>query len=463
MTSRPAEILLTIDRTTGESLSAQIERQLRDAVRSGALRPGAAVPSMRDLARDLGVSRPTVMEAYAQLAAEGYLALRQGAGPKVADLVPREAPAIAVPASPRVELRYSFRTGTPDLASFPRSRWAKATAVAMASMQADEFGYGHRHGAEPLRQALTDYLGRVRGVSADPQQVLIIGGFDQARSFMAEALRRRGVTRIAVEDPGYGDRQVFLGSGFELIPVPLDDDGLRVDALEGTGAQAVLVTPAHQYPTGVVMSGARRLELAAWLQRHDAVALEDDYDAEYRFDRSPIGALQGLAPGHVVYAGTVSKTLAPALRLGWLVVPPPLLDTLMTIQHLADNGRSRLEQHVMAEFITSGDFDRHLRKMRAVYRDRRAALLDAVAHELPAASVGGVSAGLHACVALPRLVDETAVMAAAARRGIEFNFMTPHFLGPRPNHSTMLLSYARLSESEIRAGVRGLKAALENT
>jgi GntR family transcriptional regulator/MocR family aminotransferase len=280
---------------------------------------------------------------------------------------------------------------------------------------------------------------------------------------MAEALRRRGVTRIAVEDPGYGDRQVFLGSGFELIPVPLDDDGLRVDALEGTGAQAVLVTPAHQYPTGVVMSGARRLELAAWLQRHDAVALEDDYDAEYRFDRSPIGALQGLAPGHVVYAGTVSKTLAPALRLGWLVVPPPLLDTLMTIQHLADNGRSRLEQHVMAEFITSGDFDRHLRKMRAVYRDRRAALLDAVAHELPAASVGGVSAGLHACVALPRLVDETAVMAAAARRGIEFNFMTPHFLGPRPNHSTMLLSYARLSESEIRAGVRGLKAALENT
>jgi GntR family transcriptional regulator/MocR family aminotransferase len=315
--------------------------------------------------------------------------------------------------------------------------------VAMASMQADEFGYGHRHGAEPLRQALTDYLGRVRGVSADPQQVLIIGGFDQARSFMAEALRRRGVTRIAVEDPGYGDRQVFLGSGFELIPVPLDDDGLRVDALEGTGAQAVLVTPAHQYPTGVVMSGARRLELAAWLQRHDAVALEDDYDAEYRFDRSPIGALQGLAPGHVVYAGTVSKTLAPALRLGWLVVPPPLLDTLMT--------------------ITSGDFDRHLRKMRAVYRDRRAALLDAVAHELPAASVGGVSAGLHACVALPRLVDETAVMAAAARRGIEFNFMTPHFLGPRPNHSTMLLSYARLSESEIRAGVRGLKAALENT
>jgi len=263
LTSRPAEILLTIDRTTGESLSAQIERQLRDAVRNGALRPGAAVPSMRDLARDLGVSRPTVMEAYAQLAAEGYLALRQGAGPKVADLVPRAAPAIAVPASPRVELRYSFRTGTPDLASFPRSRWAKATAVAMASMQADEFGYGHRHGAEPLRQALTDYLGRVRGVSADPQQVLIIGGFDQARSFMAEALRRRGVTRIAVEDPGYGDRQVFLGSGFELIPVPLDDDGLRVAALEGTGAQTVLVTPAHQYPTGVVMSGARRLELAA--------------------------------------------------------------------------------------------------------------------------------------------------------------------------------------------------------
>lgn len=462
MTSRTAEILLTVDRNAPESLSAQIERQIREAVRSGALRPGAAVPSMRDLARDLGISRPTVMEAYAQLAAEGYLALRQGAGPKVAELTPREAALVTPPPIPSIELRYSFRTGTPDLASFPRTRWVRATTAALTKMQVEEFGYGHRHGAAPLRQALVDYLGRVRGVTADARQVLIIGGFDQARSFMAETLRQRGVKRIAVEDPGYGDRQVFLGTGFELIPVPLDDDGLRVDLLEATKAEAVLVTPAHQYPTGVVMSGARRLELAAWLQKHDAIALEDDYDAEYRFDRAPIGALQGLAPGHVVYAGTVSKTLAPALRLGWLVVPPQLLETLMTIQHLADNGRSRLEQHVLAEFITSGDFDRHLRKMRAIYRDRRATLLEAVAQELPEAAVGGVSAGLHACVALPHRVDEPAVMAAAARRGVEFGFMTPHYLGPQPDHSSMLLSYARMSESDIRAGVRGLKAALES-
>lgn len=462
MTSSTAETLLAVDRNAGESLSAQIERQIRDAVRNGALRPGAGVPSMRDLARDLGVSRPTVMEAYAQLAAEGYLALRQGAGPKVANLVPHEmTPAAPVPTA-RIELRYSFRTGTPDLSSFPRSRWARATAAAIATMQPDEFGYGHRHGAEPLRRALVDYLGRVRGVTAAPQQVLVIGGFDQARSFMAEALRQRGVKRIAVEDPGYGDRQVFLGQGFQLIPVPLDDDGLRVDLLEATNAEAVLVTPAHQYPTGVVMSGARRQELAAWLQKHDAIALEDDYDAEYRFDRAPIGALQGLAPEHVVYAGTVSKTLAPALRLGWLVAPPRWLETLMTIQHLADNGRSRLEQHVLAEFIASGDFDRHLRKMRVIYRDRRAALLEALAQELPDAVVGGVSAGLHACVALPRRVDEAAVVAAAARRGVEFGFMTPHHLGPPPAHSSMLLSFARMSESDIRVAVRGLKAALQS-
>jgi GntR family transcriptional regulator/MocR family aminotransferase len=463
LTSRTAEILLAVDREAPESLSAQIERQIREAVRNGALRPGAAVPSMRDLARELAISRPTVMEAYAQLAAEGYLALRQGAGPKVADLVPRETAAVIAPPAARIELRYSFRTGTPDLTSFPRSRWAKATVAALAKMETEEFGYGYRHGAAPLRQALVDYLGRVRGVTADPSQVLIIGGFDQARSFMAEALRQRGVKRIAVEDPGYGDRQVFLGSGFELIPIPLDDDGLRVDLLEATNAEAVLVTPAHQYPTGVVMSGARRLELASWLQKRGAIALEDDYDAEYRFDRAPIGALQGLAPEHVVYAGTVSKTLAPALRLGWLVVPPQLLETLMTIQHLADNGRSRLEQHVLAEFIISGDFDRHLRKMRGIYRDRRSALLGAIAQELPDASVGGVSAGLHACVALPQRVDEPAILAAAARRGVEFGFMTPHYLGPQPDHSTMLLSYARMSESDIRAGVRGLKAALEST
>lgn len=464
MSSREAELLVAVDRDGPESLQAQIERQVRDAVRSGTLRPGAAIPSTRDLSRDLGVSRPLVMEAYAQLAAEGYLALRQGAAPRISEAATRPAAsipetAIQVPDA----FRYNFRTGTPDLAGFPRRAWIRATTKAITTMAADDFGYGQRTGAEPLRVALADYLGRVRGVSADPRQVVCVGGFDQARALFANMLKQRGARRIAIEDPGYTDRKVLTDLGFEMIPVPVDDDGIIVSEVARTKADAVLLTPAHQYPTGVVMSGARRLEMAAWLRASSAVAMEDDYDAEFRYDRAPIGALQGLAPDHVVYVGTVSKTLAPGLRLGWIVCPASLLTQIHELQRLADNGRSRLEQHTMAEFITSGDFDRHLRRMRAIYRDHRAALLDAVAEHLPQAVVGGISAGLHATVRLPVLVDEPEVKARAAKRGIGFDFMTPHCFGKKPGASTMLLSYARLPESAIRAGIQGLAAVLAET
>ena len=460
MSSRNVEILLAVERDTGESLQAQIERQVRDAVRSGILRPGAMVPSTRDLATNLGVSRPLVMEAYAQLAAEGYLALRQGAAPRVSEFAGR--PAVAIPADaiqqPEV-FRYNFRTGTPDLQSFPRSQWIKATSRAITAMEPEDFGYGWRTGAAALREALADYLGRVRGVSADPKQVLCVGGFDQARTLFANVLWRRGVRTIAAEDPGYTDRKVFTELGFEMIPVPVDDDGIIVDELRKTNAEAVLLSPAHQYPTGGVMSGERRLELAAWLRERSAIALEDDYDAEFRYDRAPVGALQGLEPEHVVYVGTVSKTLAPALRLGWIVAPASLLAEFHELQRLADNGRSRLEQHTMAEFIRSGDFDRHLRKMRAIYRDRRAALLAAIEEELPGAVVGGISAGLHATVTLPKRVDEPAMQALALKRGTAFSFIRPHYYGPGPDTSTMLLAYARLSEAQIRAGMKAIAAA----
>ena len=438
-------------------MQAQLERQLRAAIRGGSLRPGSGVPSTRDLARDLGISRPLVMEAYAQLAAEGYLALRQGAAPRVAANAPvqqiHDLPAETISS---LSFRYDFRPGSPDLSSFPTARGLKAVEAALKAMAPGDFGYGQRYGVLSLREALADYLGRVRGVSADPRQILITGGFEQARTTMARALKRRGVRALAVEDPGYHDREVWLAAGLKLIPIAVDDDGIDVAALARSEAQAVLLTPAHQSPTGVVMSGERRLALARWLRESNAVAIEDDYDAEFRYDRAPIGALQGLAPDHVVYAGTTSKTLAPALRLGWMVVPPGLLLSLEDELRLMDCGRGRIEQFAFAQFITCGDYDRHLRKMRAQYRDRRETLLAAVKSYLPETEIGGISAGLHATVRFPRRLDEETIVANAHKRGIGLSFLRRHYLGPAPRESTLLLSYAGMPETTLRSALRTL-------
>lgn len=438
-------------------MQAQVERQLRDAIRGGTLRPGSAVPSTRELARDLGISRPLVMEAYAQLAAEGYLALRQGAAPRVADTAPaQQARAFPAESYPVAIFRYDFRPGSPDLSSFPSARWLKAVQASLKAMTPDDFGYRQRYGVWPLRQALSDYLGRVRGVSADPRQILITGGFEQAKAAVARLLRRRGVAELAVEDPGYHDREAWLAAGLRLVPTAVDENGIDVTALARSQARAVLLTPAHQSPTGVVMSGQRRLALADWLRDRNAIALEDDYDAEFRYDRAPVGALQGLAPDHVVYAGTTSKTLAPALRLGWMVAPPDLLPMLEDELRLMDCGRGRIDQFALAHFLTSGDYDRHLRKMRSLYRDRRAALLAAIDAELPEAVVGGVSAGLHATVRFPFRLNEEAIVESAGKRGMGVSFLRRHYLGDAPDASTLLLSYAGMPESVLRTALRTL-------
>ncbi|MGB3335613.1 MAG: PLP-dependent aminotransferase family protein [Devosia sp.] len=463
MSSRDFELLLSVDRNSPESLHVQVERQMRDAVRGGTLRPGSEVPSTRELARRLGISRPLVMEAYAQLAAEGYLALRQGAAPRVADTAPRrQAPKLPPESFSTAIFRYDFRPGTPDLSTFPSARWLKAVEAALKAMTPNDFGYRQRFGVWPLRQALAEYLGRVRGVSADPRQILITGGFEQARTFLARALKRRGVTQLAVEEPGYTDREVWIDAGFTLIPIAVDEAGIDVAALARSKAQAVLLSPAHQYPTGVVMSGVRRLALASWLRERNAVAVEDDYDAEFRYDRAPVGALQGLAPEHVIYAGTVSKTLAPALRLGWVVVPPDLLLLLEDELRQIDYGRGRIDQFALAHFITSGDFDRHLRKMRALYRDRREALLTALKTELPEVDVSGISAGLHATVRFPRRLNEDAIGDSAGKRDMGVAFLRKHYLGAAPEESTLLLSYANMSEATLRNALRTLVTMLDS-
>jgi GntR family transcriptional regulator / MocR family aminotransferase len=460
LTSRSLELLISLSRDGIATLGTQIEDQIRSAIRSGKLGPGAPIPSTRDLAQQLAISRPLVVEAYARLAADGYLSLRQGARPRVSACVVVKDTRPAEPAAATPPPRFDFLPAMPDLSAFPRTRWLKAYRAALTKMPTDDLGYRDRHGSLVLRRALADYLGRVRGLVADPDRIIVTSGFEQGRSLVCRALQANGAKSIAVEDPSYTEWEPVRRAGLAILPIPVDEDGMRTDMLVNHRADAVMLTPAHQFPTATVMSGDRRRELLAWLARCDAYAIEDDYDAEYRYDRAPTSALQGLDPDHVIYAGTVSKTLAPALRLGWLVVPRRLLEAVQAEQRLTDYGCSRIEQHALAHFLATGEYDRHLRRMRLRYRIRRDMLLAALAEELPEAVVDGISAGLHAAVRLPSDHDENAIRHEIRRRGIALEFLSEHSLGSRPAAPTLLLGYGRSPESSIRAGVRALAEAI---
>ena len=445
------ELLLSVDRDGPHTLGAQIEEQLRYAIRTGALRPGGQVPSTRDLARQLGISRRVAVEAYAQLAAEGYLSLRQGARPRVSETAAAAAPAAAEP-RPALPARYDFRPSVPDVSAFPRAAWLRSLRTALAGLTDAQLGYGDPCGDDVLKIALADYLGRVRGVVADPGRVVVTNGFGQAQGVVCRALANAGAKRIALEDPSNTEQyEIALRSGLEPVPVRVDEQGLRVSELGDV--DAVIITPAHQHPTGVVLSPERRTSLLTWLRERDAIAIEDDYDAEYRYDRAAVGALQGLEPERIVYAGSASKTLAPALRLGWLVVPAHLTDAVRHEKYLADQGTSRIEQHAFADFLARGELDRHLRRMRSRYRARRDALVEAIEAELPEATVCGIAAGLHVIVELPPGADERAIKAAALERRIAFNVMADYSQTGVP---TLMLGYGQLPEPAIRAGVSEL-------
>jgi GntR family transcriptional regulator / MocR family aminotransferase len=455
-TSQPIDLLLSVSRDGGPTLGAQIEDQLRRAIRGGALKSGARVPSTRDLARQLGVSRRVAVDAYAQLAAEGYLVLRQGARPRVSDAV---APAPAADAAPEpvATPRFDFRPSIPDVSTFPRTAWLRSLREALTTIPDDELRYGDPRGVEPLRTALADYLGRVRGVLGDPGRVIVTCGFTQGLDIVCRALSAQGARRIAIEDPSNPEPAwVATRAGLEPVSVPVDDDGLRVDALERVEADAVVVTPAHQHPTGSVLSGERRGALLAWLRSRDAIAIEDDYDAEIRYDRAAVGALHGLEPDRIVYAGSASKILAPALRIGWLVVPPRLLDAVAHEKLVADMGTARIEQHAFADFLARGELDRHLRRMRVRYRTRRDTLIAALADALPEATVHGIAGGLHATIRLPEGYDEDAIRAGARRRRILFNTTRDYRAEGDDGGLTIMLGYAQLTEPAIRAGVREL-------
>jgi GntR family transcriptional regulator/MocR family aminotransferase len=454
------ELLLTLNRA-GAPLRAQLEDQLRDAVRTGRLAPGSPLPSTRALARELGVSRGVVVEAYAQLAAEGYLVARQGAPTRVSDAA-SPAPGAARAAEDARPPRFDFRPGGPDVALFPRSAWLASVRRALRTAPDVRFDYGDPRGAPELREALARYLGRVRGVVADPELVVVTSGMAQGMSLVARALAADGAggRRIALEDPSSGPaRQQLASNGLETVGVPVDGEGLVVAALQGERpVDAVMVTPAHQFPLGVVLAPERRAALLDWADRTGAIVLEDDYDAEYRYDRQPVGAVQGLAPELVAYAGSVSKTLAPGLRLGWLVVPERLLDGVTAAKATDDLGTPVVEQLALADFLERGELDRHLRRTRPVYRARRDALVAAVTRELPRWQPAGVAAGVHLVAHLPPGTDEHAVVESARARGVGLSGLAEHRIAPGP--PALLLGYGRIAEPAIGPAVRALADSL---
>ena len=456
-TSGP-ELLVELDRAAPEPLHRQLANGLRDAIRTGRLASHTPLPSTRVLARDLGVSRRLVVDAYTQLVAEGFLLSRHGSGTRVATIDTASAVGRAA-RPPPTRFDIDFAPGSSDLSSFPRDAWLRALRQGLAEVESGAFGYAEPQGLSGARVAVADYLRRTRGVLAEPDHMVLCSGATQAVALSAQVLRDNG-TRVAMEDPGFWlHRMVLRHNGIEPIGVPIDDDGLDVAALAASGATSVLATPAHQSPTGVVLSAARRTALVDWA-RQDRLVIEDDYDAEYRYDRAPVGALQGIAPDRVVYVGSASKTLAPGLRIGWMVLPPHLVGPITVAKGLADMGSSALDQIAFARLLTSGGYDRHLRQMRRRYAVRRNALLRAVARYLPQVTVLGAAAGVHLTVRFPddyRIAD---VVSRAAQARVRVEPLSSCFADESTAPPGLILVYANLTESQIVSGVRALSRAL---
>ncbi|WP_406283304.1 PLP-dependent aminotransferase family protein [Embleya sp. NBC_00896] len=392
-----------------------LERALRAAVVDGRLAPGTRLPSSRTLAVDLAMARNTVAEAYAQLVAEGYLTAHRGAGTVVAE---RPADPVPVPVYARASTpRFDLRPGRPDLSAFPRARWAAAQRRALAAAGSDAFWpAADPRGRIELRERLAEYLGRARGVRTRADRIVVCAGYTQALAVLGHALAARGARRIALEDPGLPFlREIVARTGLGVDSLAVDEHGARI----GGDADAIVLTPANQSPLGLTLHPDRRAAALRWAAETGGVVIEDDYDGEFRYDRHPVGALQGLGADHVVYAGSASKMLSPGLRLGWLALPPHLLDDVLAVLKRPELAVGTLEQLTLAEFMAAGDLDRHVRRSRRVYRDRRDRLVAALAREVPRLRVRGVAAGLQILLELPPDgPDEEEAVAYLARRGV---------------------------------------------
>ena len=455
------ELLVELNRDEELPLHEQIERSLREQIRSGRLPADTRLPSTRGLATELGISRGVVTEAYGQLSAEGYLTTSQGAPVRVAKAV--RATSERPPARSLLQsFAYNFHPGLPDLADFPREAWLRSLRSALRDSPLDSLGYGDPRGLPALREALAVYLGRVRGTDADPEHMLVCTGFMQGFSLLCRALRKRGVEEIALEDPGWHlHRLIVEEAGLKVVPIPVDEAGLRVDALAATDATAVLVTPAHQFPTGAVLVPERRAALIEWAE-DDRLIVEDDYDSEYRYDRVAVGALQGLAPEQIVHIGSASKRLAPGMRLGWMLSPSWLTWELTAAKTIEDCGSEVIGQLTLRDFIARGELDRHVRRMRLRYQRRRETLLSALQRWLPDGRASGADAGLFELVRLPSSIEESRLLRAGIARGVGAEGLALHRFAS-DGEPGVLLGYGNLSEPAIEQGVKLLGEAYKET
>jgi GntR family transcriptional regulator/MocR family aminotransferase len=452
-------------------LTAWLVSAIRAAIMDGRLRTGSALPATRLLAGDLGVSRGVIVEAYQRLADEGLVSARPGAGTRVSGLPPRAVrrpspppepePVSVLPQRWRTSAELDLSPGVPDLSGFPRATWLRAERWVLEQASAADLGYGDPRGSEVLRRELAGWLARTRGLHAAPDDIIVVTGVAQGLALMAQWLNAQGRTGIAVEDPGSrGAHDELAYWGLRPCPVPVDEHGLNTADLAATGLSAALITPAHQFPTGVVLAPERRRELLDWAAVVDALIIEDDYDAEYRYDRAPVPALQASSPAHVAYAGSTSKTLAPGLRLGWLIPPARLHAYLVEAKHAADLGSLALPQLVLARLIATGELAQHIRQVRKRQRARRDALLAAVREHLPGACVQGVAAGLHLLITFPDLAGDlrdTDLAERLLRAGVLVHPLSWHRrLAGAPG---LVLGYAAHTPDQLREAARRIARA----
>ncbi|MPZ53825.1 MAG: aminotransferase class I/II-fold pyridoxal phosphate-dependent enzyme [Acidimicrobiia bacterium] len=453
---------LHIERT-GHRVRAGLETALREAIRDGRLQAGTQLPSTRALASDQGLARNTVSEAYDQLVAEGWLTARQGSGTFVADLdsvTPLRA--TSATAESLASIRFDLRPGQPDLTSFPRSAWLSATRSAMGAASDQQFGYGHLRGAQQLQNALAAYLGRARGVIAHPDQVIICNGFTSGLDLICDVLVHRGTTRFVIEALGHTlHHRLLARREMQIATIPVDGVGAVVSELPS--ADAVLLTPAHQHPLGGALHPARRRAVTTWANQEGAVIIEDDYDGEFRYDRKSVGALQSLAPDRVVYSGTASKSLVPGLRLGWLIPPNDMLEELIEAQRLTGRHASIVDQVALAHLIESGGYDRHIRRMRNIYRRRRDRLESILTERVPSARVRGVAAGLHAVVELPPGKTEDEVVATARERGLALTGLSETIAEAESPPPALVIGFGTPPSHSYTAALARLVAVLEHS
>jgi GntR family transcriptional regulator/MocR family aminotransferase len=470
---------LTLEDAPVGGLSVWLTHQLRLAITDGRLPVGSRLPASRVLAEELRVSRGVVTEAYQRLSEDGLLAGRRRGGTVVvaAPIAPPATaqspvpapppPGVGFPTAPAANVVDSLRTvparidlspGVPDLAAFPRSSWLRAERAVLHDLSPAALGYGDPRGAPPFRVAVANWLARSRGIRANPDEVIVVAGVAQALGLLAQALRHDGIDVVAVEDPGsLGVRQQLQSWQLSTPPIPVDPAGLRVDELRASGAPGVLLTPAHQFPTGVVLDGHRRRELLRWAN-DGGLIIEDDYDAEHRYDRPPVPALRSMLAEQVCYAASVSKLLAPALRVGWVLPPGRYRDAVVTAKRDADLGNAVLPQLVLARLMESGELERQLRLLRRRHRRRRDAMIEAIARHLPDARVHGAAAGLHLMITFDASFADVDLAAASIERGVKVQPLSWH--RQRPGQPGLVLGYAAATPSDINEGIATLGSVL---